>query len=418
MIAKDLGERKLVDKVFSVAKKAKDAMSELGEEKVVNATIGSLYDETGKLAVLDTAMKVYKELPPEEIAGYASAFTGTPEYKESVKISLFGRDYKEFLKGHYTEVLATPGGTGAISNSIKNYLGYGDTLLLPKWLWSPYILMAKEKNGDCDFYNLFNEENKFDLVNFKERVEKLAKKQENVVIIINDPCQNPTGYRLTIEEWKEIRKILISASEEANIILILDVAYIDFDDRSFEERREYLETFKNLPEKVLTIFTFSLSKALTSYGMRVGAQIALSTSESVIKEFYDANSFSCRSTWSNISRGGMKMFSEIILDEEKSFKLEKEREFYRNLIKERAEIFINEAKECGLDVLPYVSGFFLTIPTGKYTPKVEELLEKNHIYTVILNEGIRIAVCSVTKKKIKGLAKRIKAIYEEAKKEY
>lgn len=70
MIAKDLGERKLVDKVFSVAKKAKDAMAELGEEKVVNATIGSLYDETGKLAVLDTAMKVYKELPPEEIAGY------------------------------------------------------------------------------------------------------------------------------------------------------------------------------------------------------------------------------------------------------------------------------------------------------------------------------------------------------------
>ena len=83
--------------------------------------------------------------------------------------------------------------------------------------------------------------------------------------------------------------------------------------------------------------------------MRVGAQIALSTSESVIKEFYDANSFSCRSTWSNISRGGMKMFSEIILDEEKSFRLEKEREFYRNLIKERADIFINEAKECGLD---------------------------------------------------------------------
>lgn len=145
MLAKDLGERKLVDKVFSTAKRAKEAMAEFGEESVVNATIGSLYDETGKLVVLDTAMKVYKELPPEELAGYASAFTGTPEYKESVKISLFGRDYKEFLAGHHVDVIATPGGTGAISNSVKNYLGYGDTLLLPKWLWSPYILMAKEK---------------------------------------------------------------------------------------------------------------------------------------------------------------------------------------------------------------------------------------------------------------------------------
>lgn len=414
MIAKDLGERKLVDKVFSVAKKAKEAMAELGEDRVVNATIGSLYDETGKLVVLDTAMSVYRGLPAEELAGYASAFTGAPEYKESVKISLFGKDYKEFLAGHYVEVLATPGGTGAISNTIKNYLGYGDTLLLPKWLWGPYKLMARDRNGDCDFYTLFDRNGRFDIEDFKLRVERLANKQENVVVIINDPCQNPTGYRLTINEWKEIRKILVSVSEKANIILILDVAYIDFDDRSFEEKREYLETFKNLPEKVLTIFTFSLSKSLTCYGMRVGAQVALTTSENIIKEFYDANSFTCRSTWSNISRGGMKMFSEIILSEEKSFRLEKEREFYRKLIKERADIFISEAKECGLEILPYVSGFFLTIPTREYTSKVEELLEKNHIYTVVLDEGVRIAVCSVTKKKIKGLAKRIKDIYDEA----
>ena len=44
MIAKDLGERKLVVKVFSVAKTAKDAMAELGVEKLVDATTGSLYD--------------------------------------------------------------------------------------------------------------------------------------------------------------------------------------------------------------------------------------------------------------------------------------------------------------------------------------------------------------------------------------
>lgn len=416
MLAKDLGERKLIDKVFSTAKKAKEAMVTFGEENVVNATIGSLYDENGKLVVLNTAMEVFRELPAEELAGYASSFTGAPEYNESVKISLFGRDYKNFFNGHHLEVIATPGGTGAISNSIKNYLNYGDTILLPKWLWSPYILMAKEKNGSCDFYTLFNKENKFDLKDFEMRVEKLANKQDNVVIIINDPCQNPTGYRLSIEEWKEVRKILISASKLANIILILDVAYIDFDDRNNEEKKEYFEIFKNLPENILTIFNFSLSKSLTCYGMRVGAQVALSTSKKVIEEFYNANSFSCRSTWSNISRGGMKMFSNIILDEKKSAQLEKEREFYRNLIKERADIFLTEAKECNLEVLPYVSGFFLTIPTGEYTPKVEELLEKNHIYTVVLDEGIRIAVCSVTKKKISGLAKRIKSIIDEAKK--
>lgn len=415
MLAKDLGERKLVDKVFATAKRAKEAMEKFGKENVTDATIGSLYDEDGKLVVFDTVLETYRNLPAEELGGYAPAFTGSVEYKESVKISVFGRDYEKFLEGHYLDVIATPGGTGAISNSVKNYLTQGDTLLLPKWLWSPYILMAKEKSGNCNFYTLFNEIGEFDTENFKNCVDSLAQKQENVVVIINDPCQNPTGYRLSKNEWKKVKEILISASQKANIILILDIAYIEFDDRTLEERREIFENFKNLPERILTIFTFSLSKALTVYGMRVGAQIALSTSKSIIEEFSSANSFSCRSTWSNIPRGAMKMFSLITLDEEKNGKLEKEREFYKSLIKERAEIFQKEAKECNLEVLPYVSGFFLTIPTGEYTAKVEELLEKNHIYTVVLEEGIRIALCSVPKKQIKGLAPRIKAIIDEAK---
>ncbi|MFR3817286.1 MAG: aminotransferase class I/II-fold pyridoxal phosphate-dependent enzyme [Fusobacterium varium] len=416
MLAKGMENRNLVDKVFSIAKKAKEAAEKYGDEKVVNATIGSLYDEDGKLVVLKSVTETYKELPPEEIAGYASAFTGSPEYKESVKRSILGNDYAEEFKNHYMEVIGTPGGTGAVSNSVKNYLNEGDTLLLPKWLWSPYILMASERKGDCEYYTIFDENGGFDLKDFSEKIFKLAEKQDNVVVIINDPCQNPTGYKLTIEEWKKVLEIFKKATEKANIILINDIAYIDFDDRNEEEKKEYRELFKNLPSKILVIFAFSLSKSLTSYGLRVGAQLALSSDKKVIEEFEKANSYSCRSTWSNISRGGMKMFSDIMLDEEKSKMLEKEREIYRLLIKERAEIFLKEAEECNLKVLPYKTGFFLTIPTGKLTDKVAEELEKENIYTVVLDEGIRIAVCSVPKKKIIGLARRIKKAVEEASK--
>lgn len=314
------------------------------------------------------------------------------------------------------EVIGTPGGTGAVSNSVKNYLNEGDTLLLPKWLWSPYILMASERKGDCEYYTIFDENGKFDLNDFSEKIFKLAEKQENVVVIINDPCQNPTGYKLTIDEWKSVLNIFEKATEKANIILINDIAYIDFDDRNEEEKKEYRNLFKNLSSKILVIFAFSLSKSLTSYGLRVGAQLALSSDKKVIEEFEKANSYSCRSTWSNISRGGMKMFSDIVLNEEKYKLLKEEREMYRLLIKERADIFIKEAKECNLKLLPYKTGFFLTIPTGKLTDKVAEVLERENIYTVVLDEGIRIAVCSVTKKKITGLAGRIKRAIDEVSK--
>lgn len=416
MLAKGMESRNLVDKVFSVAKKAKEAAEKLGDEKVVNATIGSLYNEEGKLVVLKSVTETYKELPPEEIAGYASAFTGSPEYKESVKRSILGDDYKEEFKNHYMEVIGTPGGTGAVSNSVKNYLNEGDTLLLPKWLWSPYILMASERKGNCEYYTIFDENGKFDLNDFSERIFKLAEKQDNIVVIINDPCQNPTGYKLTIDEWKNVLNIFEKATEKANIILINDIAYIDFDDRNEEEKKEYRNLFKNLSSKILVIFAFSISKALTSYGLRVGAQLALSSDKEVINEFEKANSYSCRSTWSNISRGGMKMFSDIILDKEKYKVLKEEREMYRLLIKERADIFLKEAEECGLKLLPYKTGFFLTIPIGELTDKVAEVLERENIYTVVLDEGIRIAVCSVTKKKITGLAGRIKKAIDKVSK--
>ena len=416
MLAKGMESRNLVDKVFSVATKAKEAAEKLGDEKVVNATIGSLYNEEGKLVVLKSVTETYKELPPEEIAGYASAFTGSPEYKESVKRSILGDDYKEEFKNYYMEVIGTPGGTGAVSNSVKNYLNEGDTLLLPKWLWSPYILMASERKGNCEYYTIFDENGKFDLNDFSERIFKLAEKQDNVVVIINDPCQNPTGYKLTIDEWKNVLNIFEKATEKANIILINDIAYIDFDDRNEEEKKEYRNLFKNLSSKILVIFAFSISKALTSYGLRVGAQLALSSDKEVINEFEKANSYSCRSTWSNISRGGMKMFSDIILDKEKYKVLKEEREMYRLLIKERADIFLKEAEECGLKLLPYKTGFFLTIPIGELTDKVAEVLERENIYTVVLDEGIRIAVCSVTKKKITGLAGRIKKAIDKVSK--
>lgn len=415
MLADGYKDRKLKDKVFSTAKKAKEAAEKYGKENVINATIGSLYDENGKFVVLKTVADTYKELPLEEIANYASSFTGDDDYKKSVLISLFGDEYKNFLKGYYTSVIATPGGTGAISNTVKNYMNRGDKVLLPQWLWSPYTLMVKEKEGTPEYYDLFDKSGNITVSSLGNKIMKLSEVQDNLVIIINDPCQNPTGCRFEKEQWLELKEIINSASKKANIILILDIAYIDFDTRTEKEKKDILEIFKNFTSRVLTVFTFSISKSLTSYGLRVGAQIALSNSEEVIKEFSYANSFSCRSTWSNVSRGGMKLFSSIMLNKELQLKLKKEREYYRDILIKRAELFLKEAKESSLEVLPYKSGFFLTIPTYEYTSKVEYNLEKNNIFTVVLPEGIRIALCSVPSDKIMGLAKRIKNIIYESK---
>ena len=57
-------------------------------------------------------------------------------------------------------------------------------------------------------------------------------------------------------------------------------------------------------------------------------------------------------------------------------------------------------------------GFFITIPLTR-AQAVADDLEKEHIFLVPLDKGIRLAVCSVSKKKIQGLAAKIKAALDK-----
>ena len=176
-----------------------------------------------------------------------------------------------------------------------------------------------------------------------------------------------------------------------------------------------MEYFKGLPENVLVIFAFSISKAFTEYGLRVGAQLALSSSKKVTDDFKRANEFSCRSRWSNISRGGMRLFSDIVSNPELFDKLKKERNEYVGLMKERADIFIKEAKEEGIPMCTYRGGFFITVPLGDDTEKIGLELQKENIFTVILEKGLRIAICSVPKRQLHGLPAKIKMVIDRVK---
>ena len=107
--------------------------AQIGKENVVNATIGALLDDDGKLIVLSSVDEVFRQLSPEDYAEYAP-IGGTEGFKEAVK--------KDIFRGYRTnaavEAVSTPGGTGAVRNAIANYSEYGDTVLTTDWYWGPY----------------------------------------------------------------------------------------------------------------------------------------------------------------------------------------------------------------------------------------------------------------------------------------
>lgn len=407
MVAKHVNTVRSEDKIFALNREAGNAVLEFGKEKVVNATVGSILDEDEKLAVLPSVLETLRNLPDSEFAAYAPIL-GTPDYLESAIQAAF----KEYRPEGYIKAAATPGGSGALRQTIWNYSEIGDTILTSDWYWGPYKTLAEENLRKLSVFSLFDNEKRFNLNSFEMKVKELLTRQNSLVILLNSPAQNPTGYALSDEEWEQVIMIIKreALDESKKITLICDIAYIDYAGRASDTRR-FMRLFSGLPSNVLVVVAFSISKSLTMYGLRTGAAVCVSSDKGVVEEFSGVFEASNRGTWSNGTRCGMKLLSVIMNDKELLRKVDEEREEVRLLLEKRAEVFINEAKSVKLDICPYNAGFFITIPASQSEESCK-LLKKDNIFAVPISRGIRFAICSVPLYKMKGIAEKVKKAVE------
>lgn len=388
----------------SIAKKLKRE-----NPTVINSTIGMMYDEDGKLFVFDSINKVLAELSNEEKFAYAPT-EGTKDFQEALKKWLFKSHYDLFKDN--VVVSATPGGSGALSNSFSNYLNEGDKALLPSYMWGNYKQMLYENNQGHVCYDLFDEYGCFNLEDLKKKAYELKKTQDRILIVVNDPCQNPTGYSMRQIEFRNLIVFLNElASSGTKVILVHDLAYQDFDVNPYFVNRSNLELYDNIKKDVLVILAFSGSKSFGLYGLRVGAMVGISKEKEVLEEFSKANKFSSRSKWSNTTNMGMNLISKIILDDKLLEKYVKEINYVSNLLNDRANLFKSLAIKYSLPLLNYKSGFFLTIPTD-HPWEVYEDLVKEKIHIIPMDKCIRVTLSSITmveiEKMVPVIAKIIK----------
>ncbi len=395
----------IVDTVFAIVNKAKEAKKTYGEDAVTDATIGSLYTEAGELAALDCVFDSLKNLDNKVLASYAAGFTGNPDFRQ--KVIDWVLDGNSRL---YKEVIATPGGTGAVAMTIQECLDPGQTVVLPEIAWGSYNLMAQMNNLEVAKYSLFDDD-RFNMDSFREVCTKTMEKQDKLVVVINDPCHNPTGYSMTREEWEEVIAFLNGCSKKCPVVLLNDIAYIDF---AFgqKEAKKYFSVFDDISDNMAVVVAFSLSKSMTSYGMRCGAAILMAKNPEIVNQLKTVFEKDARATWSNVNNGAMAMFVDVLDNRLEDY--DAERQKYVALLKERSEIFRNEADAAGLAYYPYREGFFVTLSMDNdLRDRYHEALMENNIFTVKVNKGIRVAICSMPVAKVKGLAGHMKEILDE-----
>ncbi len=382
------------DKIFGINKLAQDMAQTAGKDKVINATVGSLLDDSGKLIVLPSVAEALKGLSPHDFAEYAP-IAGLPAYLDAAKKAIF-RDY---IPRGFLEAVATPGGTGALHNAIQNYTKRGDTVLTTDWHWGPYATITQELERKLDIYSLYNDNGTYNTDALSDKLEEVFARQDGVLIILNTPSHNPTGYSLTSEDWDRLISLLGRFSEDKSkkIILLVDVAYLDFAGDA-EEVRAFLPKLDNLPDNLLPLIAFSMSKSYTMYGMRSGALLCLSPNKDIADEFKAVNSFSNRGTWSNGTRSAMEVLVRIFADPTLRKKVAEERDSALSLLLSRGNIFTEAIEKAGLNMCPYHCGFFAIVLCDDPDAVAAEAM-KDGVFTVPMGQGIRVSIASLSEEK-------------------
>lgn len=402
ILSKSAYGKVLKNDVLALSQEAKKAKQK--DNSVVNATIGSLYDDNGKFYVFEHVNKLIKNLPNEDFYSY-SPNNGNANFHKSVTKWVFGDFYENVLNNMTCESIPTPGGTGAVSNGLYNSLDAGETLILPDIYWGPYKNMA-DSNGFKVLEYKFIVDGKYNIQGFIDACEQVIKEQGKVVTILNDPCNNPTGYSLSEEEFSAVIDYM-NSKKDALFNMIYDIAYFDYYSCGNVQARKKFDLMVKSNENILYNIAFSCSKTFSVYGLRLGAQIILSKNKEFVKEIYDSTCFLARTRWSNVSKAGLSMMIEIDNNEEVRNEIIKEIKVAVDVVNKRAELFVSEAKECGLEIYPYSGGFFITAICDNGI-ELAEKLKSEGIFVLGFKKAVRIAICSVPLFELKGVAQKIK----------
>ncbi|MDF9825259.1 aspartate/tyrosine/aromatic aminotransferase [Breznakia sp. PF5-3] len=405
-IKQKIDDTPIADNVFAVVSLAKKAKAELGNDKVIDATIGALYDEEGELVAFQSVYQPYNRIKNNEKATYAQSFSGNADYRKQV-YNWIKQDINLDL---CHSVIATPGGSGAVSTTMSDILDEGQSVVLPEIAWGSYKLMATMNNLKAKTYSLFKD-GRFHIESFREVCLSVMEEQGKLLVVVNDPCHNPTGYSLSKSEWEAVIEILNTCGEQGPVILLNDIAYIDFS-YDFKQSRAYLETFNQISDNVMIVVAFSSSKTLTAYGLRCGAAVILAKSAANVRQVEIVMEKSARAIWSNIPNAAMENFVYVTSEGLEPYMGEKD--YFVSLLEQRSKIFTEEAAIVGLKHYPYKEGFFVTLEVcdANFKDKFHKACMEEQIYTVQVNKGIRVALCSLNIEKTRGLAKKMKIIMD------
>lgn len=380
------------DPIFALNSEAR-ARSAAGEA-IVNATVGALLDEEGKLAVIGGVAEALREVPADVSARYAP-LSGSADFRRAVIADLLGTR----PEAAQAVAVATPGGSGALRLAIANFLEHQQTLLTSSFYWGPYKTLCEEADRHLSTFHMFDESGRLDVADFERKLRGVLDAQGRALVFLNSPCHNPTGYSFDDAEWEAVVEVVGRYASVGPITVLIDVAYARYGSESLDG---CLDRVLPLAGKAMVLFAWSASKSFTEYGLRVGAIVAIHPDAAERTRLESAFTFSCRGTWSNCNAGGMAAIARVLTEPELRARVESERAALKALLDRRVARWNELASAAGLRYPRYSGGFFITV-FCENAAEIALRMKADGVFVVPIAGGLRVALCSVAERDIERL---------------
>jgi aspartate/methionine/tyrosine aminotransferase len=199
------------------------------------------------------------------------------------------------IEANSDDILITNGGMHGLYSIFSSIVSTGDEVIIPTPNWTCVQWLITMTGAKPVHVPLRKEkEFRFDYTELEASITSKTK-----AILINSP-HNPTGAVFEKEDLLQIIKV----AEKYNLIIVSDEAYehIHYDNHEHISPLSLVKGNKDMEEKIITVFTFSKSYAMT--GWRLG--YVVSKSKKIISAMkkivlYSANGVNSITQWAGIA---------------------------------------------------------------------------------------------------------------------
>lgn len=374
-----------------------------------NATTGMAVS-AGQPLMLSSVAQDLPDLTPSESVAYAPA-PGIAELRDMWREQILAKN-PSIDPRTISRPIVVPGLTHGLSAVADLFVDSGDAVIIPELHWENYDLIFGVRHGArFHTYPLTDDRGGLNV----DAIDGLMSGQPiggKVTLLINFP-NNPTGFCPTVEEISQLCGALEShARLGRRLLVVVDDAYFGLQYEPGLYVQSPAAAFASLHERILVAKVDGSTKEDLAWGLRVGFLTFLSVF--LLPKHFTALEAKIvggiRSLVSNSSRLSQTLMIRALKspdyqrDKEAAFQVLERR--YRRV----REIVTKREGDSGVRVLPFNSGYFVTLDTTGVAAEClrRHLLDTHAIGTVAVGpHHLRIAYSAVDEEALPDLFDRI-----------